>query len=143
MDTLAQTAPPEESVSWSFTPLAVFGAATIVLVYAANFAFWWITVPRLVRLGMNNPRITPLPDPVQVLSDWSNFVHLNVLLLVPMLAGLVVLHTYAMFDRSNLERRTFAWLLLMLLGVALIAQFSIAVLSMLSSFHPSSAIHHH
>ena len=130
MDTLAETDSLEESVNWNFVPLAVFGAAMVALVYVANFAFWWLTVPRLVRLGTNPYSHAPLPQPIQVLSTWSDFIHHYALLVLPVLAVLATFHARAMFDRSSPRRRLFAWLGMWLVGLALIAQYGFALLSL-------------
>ena len=130
MDTLAETDPLEESVNWNFVPVAVFGAAMVALVYVANFAFWWLTVPRLVRLGAHPYSNTPLPQPVQALSIWSGFVHQYALLVLLVLAVVATFHARALFDRSSPRKRLFAWLGMVLVGLALIAQYGFALLSL-------------
>jgi len=130
MDTIAETAPLEKSVNWNFVPLAVFGAAMVALVYVTNFAFWWLTVPRLVRLGTTRYSHAPLPQPIQVLSTWSDFIHQYALFILPALAVLATFHARALFDRASPRRRLFAWLGMWLVGLALIAQYGIAILSL-------------
>jgi type II secretory pathway component PulF len=130
VETLAATAPPPESVSWSFTPLAVFGSALVALAYAANVAFWWISVPRFVLLGTAHGSSTPLPPFVQVLSTWSGFVHQYALPVFLVLAVLAAIHARALFDRSRRRRRVVAWLGLLLVGFALVAQYAFALLSL-------------
>jgi len=69
MDTLAHPAPPADSVSWSFVPLAVFGAAMVALVYAANLIFWWVGLPQLNQINLGaHP-----PAPVPFFLAWANF----------------------------------------------------------------------
>ena len=127
MDTLAETAPPPEtSVNWNFVPLAVFGVAMVVLVYAANLIFWWVGLPQLEQINLGAHPPTPVP----FFLTWAHFLHHYALLVLPVFVGLAAFHGYALFSRTSPRRRLFAWLGMMLVGFALIAQYGFTLLSL-------------
>jgi type II secretory pathway component PulF len=122
VDTAARPAPLNATwVRWTFLPFALFGAALALMIYAANFYFWWVLLPNYEGVAESMEE-RPWPFTLQNFIACSHFTHTYALLILPLYAGVAIYHIGAMFHRTSARHRNFAWLGLYVLGFVFIVQ---------------------